>query len=260
MGVEITNAPPSDVKVCNFYPVEANGEPSGGTYLWSSTGAGEFLSDPTSPTVDFRPLPILGGIYRFGVGPRDLKAEYTLGVKDSDIAPTNSAFPELLPPITHWNSAQYIQANNNCYNFATNIQTNDFAQPGYDHGIILTTTNMNCADVSSAAIADGLVPVDPNNLCNTSSLPNSHIVSLVISPGNPACGVGPDYHWYRVESTGNWPHKPGGTPAINHDYTNNTITNPETADRRAVVGTCVFNYSTFCGYFDVPPGVSIAGY
>jgi len=258
VGVGITNAPPADVQVCDLYPVEADGEPPGGAYLWSLAGAGEFLPDPTSPTVDFRPLPILGGVYRFGVGPMVLEAEYTLDVTDSDTAPTNSAFPELLPPITHWNSTSNILANNNCYNFATNIQTNSIAQPGRAHGILLTPSNMNCADVSNAAIADGLVPVDPNNLCHTSSLPNSHIVALVISPfGNPACGVPPDYHRYRVESAGNWPHKPGRTPAINHDYSNNVITNPETADRRSGGGTCVWNYSDFCGYFDVPPGVTI---
>src|SRR5262249_25526922 len=54
-----------------------------------------------------------------------------------------------------WNNDPHIQECNNCYNYACDIITNNFAQPGYAHGAIYQT--VACGDVTTAAVADGLV-------------------------------------------------------------------------------------------------------
>jgi hypothetical protein len=152
------------------------------------------------------------------------------------------------PPVyepDRWNDGSTIQYCNNCYNYACNIQTNTFAQPGYANGI---DPNINCDEVSDAAIADGLRLIDPNEDCGACG----HKVALVIDPNWP------DYHWYRKDKYGMWSHKGGSGEAKDRDYLGNIITDPRTADRRGNGG---LNYSIFCGFFCSYKGdVEIAGW
>ena len=140
-----------------------------------------------------------------------------------------------------WNTPAH-QPHNNCYNYATDIMTDTFAQPGWAHGIFPPTT---CAGEDSGATADGLVG-SKEQRCPTCS----HLVALVISPGTGGCE--PDYHWYRQDDTGRWSNKPGDGAATDQDASGNPITNPETADRKYVFGPdyCL-DYSIFCGYYCV---------
>jgi hypothetical protein len=137
-----------------------------------------------------------------------------------------------------WNDANGIQYNNNCYNYACNIQTGTYAQPGRASGFILNQSHYHCDGVQgavwNAAATDGLVPVECNTSCGCSKC--WHKVALAIRPGR-------DYHWYRQDRDGTWSHKPGGGPATNLDNSNNVITDPATADRG--------NYTSFCGCFCV---------
>lgn len=127
-----------------------------------------------------------------------------------------------------WNTPA-VQPHNNCYNYARNWRTDTFAQPGRAHGA--QTNTMACANVTTAAMADGL-----RKRCDC--LPHSEyprrLMALVIDPGW-------DYHWYRHQRGGFWGHKPGGTAARNVDDSNVVITNPETCNRGG--------YVDFCGYF-----------
>lgn len=127
-----------------------------------------------------------------------------------------------------WNTPA-AQPRNNCYNYARNWRTDTFAQPGRAHGAM--TGTMACANVSTAAMADGIV-----KRCNC--LPISEwprrLMALVIDPGW-------DYHWYRHQRGGFWGHKPGGTAARNTDNSGVVIANPETCNRGG--------YTDFCGYF-----------
>lgn len=120
------------------------------------------------------------------------------------------------------------QCNNNCYNYATNRRTDTFAKPG------CAAESMNaaidCASVINAALADGLVAVPADGSCTG----GKHKVALVVWPEK-------DYHWYRLDSSGQWSHKPGKHEATNLDNSNQTIDNPEKADRG--------QYTDFCGYF-----------
>jgi hypothetical protein len=131
-----------------------------------------------------------------------------------------------------WNDANGIQYNNNCYNYACDIPTGTFAQPGRATGNQYTT--LDCTQVGSGAQSDGLVSVDCNGGCGCRDC--CHQIALVIWPGV-------DFHWYRKDRDGRWSHKPGGSEARNVDNSGNLITDPRTADRGG--------YTVFCGCYCV---------
>jgi len=131
-----------------------------------------------------------------------------------------------------WNNNSHIRYNNNCYNYASNKRTDTFAQPGRGSGQMYT--GINCANVSAAALRDGL---QRRYVCFPDHEKPRYLVALVIAPGPTII----DYHWYRRNSEGFWSHKPGGTAARNVDNNNRVITNPETCNRGP--------YTIFCGYF-----------
>lgn len=137
-----------------------------------------------------------------------------------------------------WNDGGQIQYNNNCYNYACNIRTDTFAQPGRASGNMYTS--LDCSEVSAGAVSDGLVGQDCDQGCGE----NCHKVALVIWPGI-------DFHWYRQDIGGNWSHKPGGTQAKDTDNAGSMITDPRSADRGP--------YTEFCDCFCVCKcGVTIA--
>jgi hypothetical protein len=135
------------------------------------------------------------------------------------------------------NDANGIQYNNNCYNYACDIKTGTFAQPGRGTGHVYAS--IDCADVGNGAVSDGLKPIDCDTGCGCRDC--CHKVALVIKP--PPY---PDFHWYRQDRDGHWSHKPGGTQATNVDASGNPITDPRTADRGA--------YTIFCGCYCVCRG------
>jgi hypothetical protein len=120
--------------------------------------------------------------------------------------------------------------NNNCYNYACDLRTDTFAQPGEASG--QKWTLLECPNVTVAAVSDGLA-THPDA---SQSGDCCHTVALVMAPGD-------DYHWYRKDASGLWSHKPGHTPVKNVDESNSLITDPLTADRGI--------YTQFCGYFTV---------
>lgn len=127
-----------------------------------------------------------------------------------------------------WNRTS-VQPYNNCYNYSRNWRTDTFAQPGRAHGAPAAV--MACANVTNAALADGL-----HRRCDClpqSEYPRRHM-ALVVAPGF-------DYHWYREQRGGFWGHKPGGTAARNYDNAGNLVVNPETCARGP--------YTDFCAYF-----------
>lgn len=131
-----------------------------------------------------------------------------------------------------WNDGGVIQKKNNCYNYACNVQTNTYAQPGKASGNMYS--QFTCPEVSDGAKSDGLIHVAVGSckLC-------CHKVALFVWPGW-------DYHWYRQDGSGMWSHKPGETEATNLDNSGNPITDPLTADRGG--------YTDFCGFFCVCSG------
>jgi hypothetical protein len=142
-----------------------------------------------------------------------------------------------IPPYdpAQWNDNNGIQFNNNCYNYACDIRTDTFAQPGRASGHEYQA--IDCQDVGAGAVSDGLVSTDCNIGCGCTGC--CHKVALVIAPGPDFI----DFHWYRQGPDGLWSHKPGGSTARNVDDSGNLITDPRTADRGP--------YTIFCGCYCV---------
>lgn len=125
-----------------------------------------------------------------------------------------TSWPELN---TFWNGSDYTKRNNNCYNFASSLATNTFAQPGRGSG--QTFTALTISNIKSATFRDGYT-----STCSGDRFEDY----LCIWPGN-------DYHFYHripdASGTRRWAHKPGSTSARNTDNSGRIITNPVTCDR-----------------------------
>jgi hypothetical protein len=133
------------------------------------------------------------------------------------------------------------QFSNNCYNYACDQVTNDFAQPGYASGKLVVhgwIWNVpDCPRVTELAVSDGLrTRADGEQAAERCT----HTVALAIDPDPDSR----DYHWYRLDDNGMWSHKPGRMAVRNTDNSGNPISDPRTADRGP--------YTVFCGYFSVP--------
>jgi hypothetical protein len=127
------------------------------------------------------------------------------------------------------------QGKNNCYDYATDILTNTFAQPGRGSGVCRKTARPcvpnTCDAVRKAAESDGLV-------WHGNALPDAlpaagHYVSLHIWPQS-------NFHWLRMDADKFWSHKPGGSPVRNVDNSGRLINDPARAD--------VSPWSNHCGY------------
>ena len=136
-----------------------------------------------------------------------------------------------------WNDGGTVQGGNNCCNYAADLRTDPFAQPGTASSVSIT---MDCASVDAGARADGLEA----GSCDAAGCTECcHQVALVIWPGV-------DFHWYRKHDDDTWSHKPGSTPARDHDNGGAAITDPRTAARGP--------YTVLCGCYCVcKPAVTI---
>ncbi|KAL9957002.1 hypothetical protein ACROYT_G038579 [Oculina patagonica] len=133
-----------------------------------------------------------------------------------------------------WNAAHKVRLNN-CYNYATNQQTDTFAQPGRKSGNPLPDP-FNGPQVQQAAESDGLVtlkqqyvpiPGFPFVMIPPEHQNAGHLVALVVSP--PQSYIN-DFHWYRLDSNGWWSHKPGEEEVTSEDYSGQPIKDPRLAD------------------------------
>ncbi|XP_031569221.1 uncharacterized protein LOC116303760 [Actinia tenebrosa] len=119
-----------------------------------------------------------------------------------------------------WNT-NYARPRNNCYNYGNDKATNTFAQPGRGSGLVYGGITND--EIKEASRRDGLVKVDAGaDIPNISPTGPWHLVALVVDPGV-------DFHWYRLDSNGNWSHKPGQTRITNTDGAGNLINDPRLA-------------------------------
>ncbi len=132
-----------------------------------------------------------------------------------------------------WNNDPTRRQRNNCYNYACNVVTNSFAQPGRGSGRMYGA--ISCGEVGAGANRDGLPSI--SNIASTPA--QGQYVALVVGPGW-------DFHWYRRDSNGLWSHKPGSTNVINYDQSGNIIRDPRNANRG--------RYTNFCGFYHAIPG------
>ena len=92
------------------------------------------------------------------------------------------AAPPYLP--NEWFLNPKIRKCNNCYNYANNVRTYTFAQPGQATGLDFNL--INPLSVQDSAVSDGLAvvaPDPPQPLVLPNPGPNHHYVALVVIPG-----------------------------------------------------------------------------
>lgn len=185
-----------------------------------------------------------------------------------------------------WNDKGEIQGSTNCYAYAVNSRTGhaDIPQPGVKAGAAFTS--LTCKDITSAVIADGepAKATDPKSIKQAPQCPYQkqnqlpppeekgyYLVALVVTSNQTRVYDAKekeiresDYHWFRQDDNGMWSQKQGTTPVKNTDESGNLISNPQTCNRREVIGNAkipgvgtvpvVLDYDVFCGYFYVKKG------
>ena len=138
-----------------------------------------------------------------------------------------------------------FQPNNNCYNYACNIATNSFAQPGRRHGMKLPEKGktLKARDVIAGAQADGLKLVGRQAMSLSEALNSpiyingrmnekgGHLVALLLSKARSNIRWKGDYHWVRCDhSSGRkWSQKDGPDHVTNFDFQGNWIVDPRKA-------------------------------
>jgi hypothetical protein len=131
------------------------------------------------------------------------------------------------------------QPNNNCYNYACNIATNSFAQPGRRSGRSIFAPNgrLTAAAVIEAAKGDGLIYLGGSEktfqkivkeLSKRYIAADGHLVALLVSAAKSAIHWKGDYHWVRCDDFSGpyWSHKDGPDQVANFDFSGNAIKDP----------------------------------
>ncbi|KAK3254936.1 hypothetical protein CYMTET_35867 [Cymbomonas tetramitiformis] len=141
------------------------------------------------------------------------------------------------------------QSENNCYNYANNVATDSFAQPGRGTGH--KWEENTCESVKDAAARDGLKWMGSDLPSLSEGPADGHYVALYIWPNT-------NFHWARMDydvktvagRAMRWSHKPGGTEVRDVDNDGKAILDPSTAN--------LSPWSQFCGYMkSVPSHVKI---
>lgn len=129
-----------------------------------------------------------------------------------------------------------FQPNNNCYNYATNVATNSFAQPGRMTGKPLSSAGgWTGQEVVNGAVSDGLNYVgetleELNHYAKSAG--SGHFVALMISIPDSSISWEGDYHWARLDDlkTSSWSQKDGRDQVTNFDFAGKPISNPSNAN------------------------------
>jgi len=137
-----------------------------------------------------------------------------------------------------------FMVDNNCYNYACNVATNSFAQPGRATGNPYKT--MTGEAVVAGAVSDGLVLIEGGDTITLDHVKKNlrhqalteqegHLVGLMISEPDSTVGWPGDYHWCRCDNTWaavndgaqmTWSQKDGPDQMTNFDFAGFPITNP----------------------------------
>jgi len=142
-----------------------------------------------------------------------------------NITVNNYSTPVYSP--SFWNTG-LTQEDNNCYDYANNETTNNFAQPGYAAGHTFTASEISASLLEEYTGYDGAKSSNPSD--------GSTPIAILTDAGS-------DFHFARLDSVSNgvagsdWSHKPGSGSATNVDASSNTITNPATANWNFGSGT-----------------------
>jgi hypothetical protein len=139
-----------------------------------------------------------------------------------------------------------IQRDNNCYNYANNVRTDTYAQPGRASGTWCSDwhTFEQCmvgTNIYQLAVNDGLVPSSRDAVCPDGMTK----VFLCVATGY-------DFHWYRQNANGLWSQKFADDPVDDLWPYGVPITDPEIANRQGY--TDFFGYLCTCSSWDEGQG------
>jgi hypothetical protein len=191
------------------------------------------------------------------------------GKKVAQYAPTVTGSPIGYNPSQdcdgHFTSSKF-QPNNNCYNYACDIATNSYAQPGRMHGFFLKQRGGPTGTVIvSGAEMDGLVWIGGGEVSVADLVgyilkqKSGHLVALLIS--KPEVNWYGDYHWVRCDTLDckSWSQKDGTDQVTNFDFGGNAIRDPRSAVWKVNQGPRstkdpqdVIVHYDFCGFMFVP--------
>jgi hypothetical protein len=169
----------------------------------------------------------------------------------------------------HFTSSRF-QPNNNCYNYACDIATNSYAQPGRMQGFFLQSQGGPTGPViRRGAELDGLRWIAGGNVSvadlvqSVSEHKPGHLVALLISPADSLVDWNGDYHWVRCDTANcaSWSQKDGTDQVTDFDFAGNKIRDPRNAIWKVNQGPrsktnpkdFLVNYDFF-GFMFVPAG------
>jgi len=157
----------------------------------------------------------------------------------------NGSEPDYEP--SKWNNSQKIKETHNCYAYALDIIQYHFRkkpQPGYASGYSYLTDE----DIRSCDRMFERIKADNNSVIQVSyreKCPKGYKKAyLAVDDGEDT-----DYHFYRMDSSGFWSHKPGSTDAREKNSDGERIIQPHNAKRVS----SAHNYKKSCGYFCYDP-------
>ena len=146
-----------------------------------------------------------------------------------------------------WNDNLHIRKTHNCYAYVLDFINSDFnkkPQPGYAAGFPYLSDD----DIRSCDKMFERIKADNPSTIQTSyrdACPDGYRKGyLAVDDGKNT-----DYHFYRMDSSGLWSHKPGSTNAKMENYDGKKIFAPHKARRES--NSHIYNKS--CGYFCFDP-------
>jgi hypothetical protein len=125
-----------------------------------------------------------------------------------------------------WNKNN-VKENHNCYSYALGKIVPGLkskAQPGYASGF----NNIENKEFTCKSFKERLKKDSPGSYLekfDNSCLPGFYKIFLALDVPN-------DYHWWRMDDSGYWSHKPGATNVTNLDASGEKIKNPLLSNRK----------------------------
>jgi hypothetical protein len=155
--------------------------------------------------------------WQFG-GQRQLEAYFS---------PMSGAEPIFEPE--RWNNSANIRKTHNCYAYVLDIVNPKFRkkpQPGYASGYdgLSDSDIRSCDKLMERMMADN---PSVNKITFKDKCPRGYRKAFLAVDDQ----TDPDYHFYRLDNSGYWSHKPGATSATMLDGKKQMIRNPKQADR-----------------------------
>ncbi len=184
--------------------------------------------------------------------------EYNMALSGSELNYNPNYWSTKLVYIEEAFSWKELEKVTNCYSYAVNSELNPVTmtalpmQPGLTTDTPLTPEKAeliklpnyvrSLIEKDAEKLGFEFLPVPKETPCQA----GRYKVALCLDD----IGYDLDYHWYRQNPDGSWPHKPGGESVTNKDSSGRLILDPENCSKDY---SYTNNYTNFVGFFSVKP-------